>query len=241
MINKALIAIKVNNKKTSKSGITINKSFWYVTNDIVLVMFTVNFKHTYSIIYHIYFWLKTCKNLLGYFIHSSGGSSSLNAAFIALFSASQPVDEMINSISTGDNRDAKIADRIENQRWCLLISSADFDINVLPQLRDLYSEAISDYYPTLFETEETQMPVLTGMSVKVKVRVIQFELFSLLIDLSLLTVNLLNELLLLNRGNFSDTPIKNESKIIQKLFMRSFPCQMWAVAGEKSKDAMAFF
>ena len=37
MINKALIAIKVNNKKTSKSGITINKSFWYVTNDIVLV------------------------------------------------------------------------------------------------------------------------------------------------------------------------------------------------------------
>ena len=131
---------------------------------------------------------------------------------------------MINSISTGDNRDAKIADRIENQRWCLLISSADFDIDVLPQLRDLYSEAISDCYPTLFETEETQMPVLTGMSVKVKVRVIQFELFSLLIDLSLLTVNLLNELLLLNRGNFSHTPIKNESKIIQKLFMRSFPC-----------------
>ena len=111
------------------------------------------------------------------FINFSGGSSSLNAAFITLFPAIQPVGEIINSISTSENRDASIADRIENRKWCLLISSGDFNIDVLPELRDLYSGAISDCYPALFETGVTQMPVLTGMSVKAQVRVVQKQPF----------------------------------------------------------------
>ena len=113
------------------------------------------------------------------FINFSGGSSSLNAALITLFPSIQPVGDIINSISTSENRDASIADRIENRKWCLLISSADFNIDVLPELRDLYSEAISDCYPALFETGVTQMPVLTGMSVKAQVRdagIVYFEI-----------------------------------------------------------------
>ena len=48
--------------------------------------------------------------------------------------------------------------------------------------------------------------------------------------------NLLKDLFLLHRGNFWDAPMKNES--YENCLFRAFSRRMWAVAGEKSKDAM---
>ena len=42
-------------------------------------------------------------------------------------------------------------------------------------------------------------------------------------------------------GTFEMLPWKMNQKSYRNCLFRSFPCQMWAVDGEKSKDAMAFF
>ena len=42
-------------------------------------------------------------------------------------------------------------------------------------------------------------------------------------------------------GTFEMLPWKMNQKSYKKCLFKNFLCQMWAVAGEKTKDAMDFF
>ena len=97
-----------------------------------------------------------------------------------MFPDAQKISDVVNLMSITENRDASIVGIIGKRKWCFMISSADFEIKVVPSIKLLYNDAFFYCFPVEFHSHANVFRPVAGLSVKVEVRRIIFVLKFLL-------------------------------------------------------------